>query len=339
MSARRDLLGAPQPGRRLVEQEHLRLLAEGPGDCEQAELAERQRPRGGVSPVREADELESVVRLLLDLPLLSALPGHAKHRLDEPCSRPPMAADHGVPEDVEVLERTGRLEDGAETRLGAAVGRPARDVPPSTTTAPASTRSRPEMHPRRVDLPAPFGPIRHVSEPRSMPTSTSSTAATAPNDLRDAADLACEARGAVGVGRLDYRRNAAPNRALGLHWTILPAHMLSIWIPLWFLGPKYSAAARSREPAELRLERAVDARAGESSSLHRGLQGEQRRRCVHMEDREGLADRTLHDLRTSADRIATWELLRHDSEETVHERPVDVGTRCLEELRREVPAR
>ena len=48
-----------------------------------------------------------------------------------------------------------------------------------------------------------------------------------------------EVRGVVSVaGGLVYLWNAAPNRARGLHWTILPAHMLSIWTPLWFRGPK-----------------------------------------------------------------------------------------------------
>ena len=39
------------------------------------------------------------------------------------------------------------------------------------------------MHPSSVDFPAPFGPIRHVSDPRSTASVTSSTAATAPNDF------------------------------------------------------------------------------------------------------------------------------------------------------------
>ena len=54
---------------------------------------------------------------------------------------------------------------------------------PSTTTLPSSMRSRPEMQPSSVDFPAPFGPIRHVSEPRPIARSTASTAATAPNAL------------------------------------------------------------------------------------------------------------------------------------------------------------
>ena len=37
------------------------------------------------------------------------------------------------------------------------------------------------MQPSRVDFPAPFGPIRQVSEPAATSSETSSTALTAPN--------------------------------------------------------------------------------------------------------------------------------------------------------------
>ena len=37
------------------------------------------------------------------------------------------------------------------------------------------------MQPSSVDFPAPFGPIRHVSEPAATSSETSSTALTAPN--------------------------------------------------------------------------------------------------------------------------------------------------------------
>ncbi len=37
------------------------------------------------------------------------------------------------------------------------------------------------MHPSSVDFPAPFGPMRQVSEPVEMPSETLSTALTAPN--------------------------------------------------------------------------------------------------------------------------------------------------------------
>ena len=37
------------------------------------------------------------------------------------------------------------------------------------------------MQPRSVDFPAPFGPMRHVSEPAAISSDTPSTALTAPN--------------------------------------------------------------------------------------------------------------------------------------------------------------
>jgi hypothetical protein len=95
------------------------------------------------------------------------------------------------------------------------------------------------MQPRSVDLPAPFGPIRHVSEPRSIRTETSSTAATEPNDFRTPstshADAASAPSGSIYVVLL---LNAVPKSGRGLHLVIWPAHMLGIWIALWFRGPK-----------------------------------------------------------------------------------------------------
>jgi hypothetical protein len=55
---------------------------------------------------------------------------------------------------------------------------------PPTRTRPVSTRMKPETQLSRVDFPAPFGPIRQVSEPRETRALTPSTAATAPNDFR-----------------------------------------------------------------------------------------------------------------------------------------------------------
>ena len=99
------------------------------------------------------------------------------------------------------------------------------------------------MQPSSVDFPAPFGPIRHVSEPRSMRRLTSSTAATAPKDFptpstSQAYEDAASAR-QCSRRRLAYLFvNAVPNRGVGLHEAIRPAHMLGIWIPLWFVREK-----------------------------------------------------------------------------------------------------
>ena len=109
------------------------------------------------------------------------------------------------------------------------------------------------MQPSSVDFPAPFGPIRHVSEPRSMRRVTSSTAATAPKDLPTPCDLAGVRRTpppslqCSRTGRLlSLFVNAVPNRGVGLHEAILPAHMLGSWIPLWFVRREVEPAAGRR---------------------------------------------------------------------------------------------
>ena len=48
------------------------------------------------------------------------------------------------------------------------------------------------MQPSRVDFPAPFGPMRQVSEPVAMSSETSSTALTAPNAFVTPDELAGE---------------------------------------------------------------------------------------------------------------------------------------------------
>ncbi len=47
---------------------------------------------------------------------------------------------------------------------------------PLTRTTPRSTGCSPEMQPSSVDFPAPFGPIKHVSDPGKIARKTSSTA-------------------------------------------------------------------------------------------------------------------------------------------------------------------
>ena len=154
-------------------------------------------------------------------------------------SGPWMAADHRVPEDVEVLERPRRLEDRAETRLRSAVSRPVRDLPPldrdGARVDPEETGDASEQ--RRLP-----GAVR-ADQARQRPALDGQRDVVDRRDgaerLRDAADLAGEVRGAVSVlGRRVYCLNAVPNTATGLHEAIRPAHMLAIWIPLWLRGPK-----------------------------------------------------------------------------------------------------
>ena len=87
---------------------------------------------------------------------------------------------------------------------------------PSTTMRPSSTGRNPDMQPRSVDLPAPFGPIRHVSEPLANSSVTSSTAATAPNLLVTPQHAATRRRRCRVTGAIvNVRAGAAPRRAPG----------------------------------------------------------------------------------------------------------------------------
>src|SRR2546425_12106005 len=54
---------------------------------------------------------------------------------------------------------------------------------PSKTIDPLSERNRPVMTLNSVDLPAPFGPIKHRSSPSRTLRDTSEIAAIPPNDL------------------------------------------------------------------------------------------------------------------------------------------------------------
>ena len=128
------------------------------------------------------------------------------------------------------------------------------------------------MQPSSVDFPAPFGPIRHVSEPRCDAEGDVVDGGDGAEGLPDAVDLAGVRRSPclrhvsrARTGRASYLFvNAVPNRGVGLHEAIRPAHMLGSWIPLWFVRREVEPAAGRREPADLRLERGVDRRRARS---------------------------------------------------------------------------
>ena len=67
----RLLLGRVEAGGRLVEQQHLRLRGERPGDLEAALVAVGQVAGGLVGAARDADELEQALRLGAAEPLLA----------------------------------------------------------------------------------------------------------------------------------------------------------------------------------------------------------------------------------------------------------------------------
>ena len=148
-------LGRRQPGHRLVEQQHLGLGRERAGDLQplaagRAEAARRRvdrRGRGRRAAARRAP-----------WPRASRGVGMAQQR-----------ADHGVVEHRHRFEGERHLEGAREPEPRARLGRQARDVVAGEGDAcPRSTGRSPVRQLKKVDLPAPLGPIR----PRISPSST-----------------------------------------------------------------------------------------------------------------------------------------------------------------------
>ena len=78
---------------------------------------------------------------------------------------------------------------------------------------------KPEMQPRSVDFPAPFGPIRQVREPDAMASETSSTALTAPKDLVTPASAhARSSRDVVYANSGARRHSDSGYLILGVDW-------------------------------------------------------------------------------------------------------------------------
>jgi hypothetical protein len=150
-----------------------------------------------------------------------------------------VAADHCVPEDVEVLERSRRLEYGAEPRLRSAVRGPVGDLVTRHHDAAGVGSEETRDAPEERRLPRAVGADQARQRTVLDCEADVVDRCDRTERLRDAADLASEVRGVSPVLRMfGYFWNAFPNSALGLHWTILPAHMESIWTPLWLRGPK-----------------------------------------------------------------------------------------------------
>ena len=233
------LLTAAKAGCGLVEQQDPWSLRERPRNCEQPELTQRQGAGGVPCPIPEPDELERLMGRILDASLLASFPGRAHHRLDEPRPRPRMASDHRVSEDVELRQRRRRLKYGAETRRGATVRRPARDIASLDEDLPCvdAKEAGDTAEQRRLACAVrPDQARERAALDREIDVVDGGDGAKA---LRDAAGLAGGARGVgMAVGGLAYFENAAPASALGLQEAMFPTHMLSIWIALWFLGPR-----------------------------------------------------------------------------------------------------
>jgi hypothetical protein len=81
------------------------------------------------------------------------------------------------------------LKGARKAEAGAARGVERADVLPANRISPASWRYSPTIWRIRVDLPAPFGPIRAWISPGNSVSDTSSEAFSAPKALGDVADV------------------------------------------------------------------------------------------------------------------------------------------------------
>ena len=168
-------LGARHAGRRLVEQQHLRLKPERDRQLDQALAAVGQLRDAVPRVVRELQGLEQVHRLLDHVPPPAGRPEHGRRRADALGDREVDVLEHREPAEQPVdLERPGDAELDA-FGLG-----DARDVAPFSSTWPDVGGMRPVRRLTNVVLPAPFGPISAWRAPASSRKSTSRAAASAP---------------------------------------------------------------------------------------------------------------------------------------------------------------
>ena len=146
-----DHLGVERRGR-LVEQQHLRLHGERPGDADALLLAAGELAGIFVDLVLEPDARQQLAR-----PLVRVGPGQAAH----PHRRQRDVAQHGhVRKEVEALEHHADL--GADRGAGRRLRRPSM---PSTTMVPPSCSSSWLMQRISVDLPEPEGPMTQTISP------------------------------------------------------------------------------------------------------------------------------------------------------------------------------
>ena len=155
-------LGRSTPGRRLVEEEQLRLAGERAGDQHPLLLAAGQSEVTPVAtPVGQADHLEGVV---------DGGPVGARER-PEPAAAGQPAGGDDLP-DRGRARRRPRWRAAARSR-SATTRRKSLSGVPKSATDPEASGSRPVSARTSVDLPEPLAPIRATSSPartvRSMP--------------------------------------------------------------------------------------------------------------------------------------------------------------------------
>ena len=148
----RPQLGAAlrvEPGGRLVEEEHRRLVHERRGEVEPPAHAAGVRADEAVARVREVEPLEQLV---------GARPDLVVGDVGEPADEPQVLRRGEVLVDRRVLTR--RARSSARTRIGCSVTSypSTRARPPSGCSSVVSTRTA-------VVLPAPFGPSSPSTRP------------------------------------------------------------------------------------------------------------------------------------------------------------------------------
>ena len=183
---RAERLGLPlgDTGRRLVEQQHGRVLGQDAGQLDDAAGAGRQLAEELVAEGAEAQQLDE----RLDPPGevgLRLVGGRqvqgGGHRLL--VGQVPLEGDgEGLP-GGQRREQQGLLERPAEPGPGPLVRRLAGDVPAPQLDRPGVVGRKPEMQSNSVVLPAPLWPMRPRISPGARSRSTSSTALIPPKRL------------------------------------------------------------------------------------------------------------------------------------------------------------
>ena len=192
-----------RPGHRLVEQQHLGLGGQRPGDLQPLAAGRAEAVGRRVGDEAEADALQHLARLGARV----ARVGMAQE-----------GADHDVVEHRHGLERQRHLEGAGDAEPGARLRRQPRDVAPSKYTVPEVGGRSPVRQLKKVDLPAPLGPIRPSISPSSTATDASSTALKAPNalvTLRASSSMAARGLDFGAAGLAGGARTAPAGRSAG----------------------------------------------------------------------------------------------------------------------------
>ena len=118
-----DRLARRQAGRRLVQQQDLRIARQPEHDLELALFAVRKIANFGVRAIHEAGLLEQPMRLVVDVAVRRQEPPHHELRRPQPLDR-----EQNIVEHRQAREQAGDLERPRHAERGAAVALPGGDV-------------------------------------------------------------------------------------------------------------------------------------------------------------------------------------------------------------------